>query len=88
MKDTKLKVKLKSSAHKNKSLSATLLSNDTRKVIYNPQEQGITVAPLKVEVWVSIRDIGPPPIFACSVFVSWFRFSVPPPHENASGVFI
>ena len=55
MQDAKLKVKLKSSAHKNKSLSATLPGNGARKVLDNPQEQGITVAHLNVEVWVSIR---------------------------------
>ena len=55
MQDAKLKVNLMSSANKNKSLSATLPGNGTRKVLDNPQEQGITVAPLNVEVWVSIR---------------------------------
>jgi hypothetical protein len=50
MQDAKLKVKLKSSAHKNKSLSATLPDNGARKVLDNPQVQGITVAPLSVEV--------------------------------------
>jgi hypothetical protein len=44
-----------SSANKNKRLSATLPGNGARKVLDNPQEQGITVAPLNVEVWVSIR---------------------------------
>jgi hypothetical protein len=47
--------KLKSSAHKNKILSATLPGNGARKVLDNPQEQGTIVAPLNVEVWVSIR---------------------------------
>jgi hypothetical protein len=50
MQYAKLKVKLKSSAHKNKSLSATLLGNVARKVLDNPQVQWITVAPLNVEV--------------------------------------
>ena len=55
MQDAKLKVNLMSSANKNKSLSATLPGNGARKVLDNPQEQGINVAPLNVEVWVSIR---------------------------------
>jgi hypothetical protein len=46
----KVKVKLKSSAHKNKILSATLPSNGAKKVLDNPQVQGITIAPLNVEV--------------------------------------
>ena len=50
MQDAKLKVNLMSSANKNKSLSATLPGNGARKVLDNPQEQGITVAPLNVEV--------------------------------------
>jgi hypothetical protein len=50
MQDAKWEVKIKSSAHKNKSLSATLLGNGAKKVLDNPQVQGITVAPLKVEV--------------------------------------
>ena len=54
MQDAKLKVKVKSSAHKSKSLKATLPGNGARKVLDNPQEQGITLAPLNVEVWVSI----------------------------------
>ena len=53
--DAKLKVNLMSIANKNKSLSAMLPGNDARKVLDNPQEQGITVAPLNVEVWVSNR---------------------------------
>ena len=36
MQYAKLKVKLKSSAHKNKSLSATLPGNGARKVLNNP----------------------------------------------------
>ena len=40
-----------SSAHKNKSLSATLPGNGARKVLDNPQVQGIAVAPINVEVW-------------------------------------
>jgi hypothetical protein len=48
--DAKLKVKLKSSAYRNKSLSATLPGNGARKVLDNPQVQGITIAPLNVEV--------------------------------------
>ena len=44
------KIKLKSSAHKNRNLSATLPGNGARKVLDNPQEQGITVAPLNVKV--------------------------------------
>ena len=55
MQDAKLKVKLKSRAHKNKSLSATLPGNGARKVLDNTQEQGITIAPLNLEVGVSIR---------------------------------
>jgi hypothetical protein len=50
MQDAKLKVKLKSSAHKNKSLSPMLQRNGARKVLDNPQAQGITVEPLIVEV--------------------------------------
>jgi hypothetical protein len=50
MQDAKLKVKLNSSAHKNKRLSDMLLDNDTRKVLDNPQEQGVTIASLRVEV--------------------------------------
>jgi hypothetical protein len=50
MQDAKLKVKLKFSAHKNKSLSPTLPDNGARKVLDNPQVQGITVAPLNMEV--------------------------------------
>ena len=50
MQDAKLKVKVKSSAHKSKSLKATLPGNGARKVLDNPQEQGITVVPLNVEV--------------------------------------
>jgi hypothetical protein len=38
MQDAKLKVKLKSSAHKNKSLSATLPDNSATEVLDNPQE--------------------------------------------------
>jgi hypothetical protein len=45
MQDAKWKVKIKSSAHKNKSLSATLPGSDAKKVLDNPQVQGITVAP-------------------------------------------
>ena len=41
---------IKSSVHKNRNLSATLPGNGVRKVLDNPQEQGITVAPLNVEV--------------------------------------
>jgi hypothetical protein len=44
--DAKLKVKLKSSAHKNKSLSTTLPGNGGRKILDNPQVQGVIVAPL------------------------------------------
>ena len=55
MQDAKLKVKPKSSAHKNKSLSATLPGNGARKVLDNPQVQGIAVAPINVEEWVSNR---------------------------------
>ena len=51
MQDAKLKVKLMSTAHKNKSLSATLPSNGARKVLDNPQVQGIAVTPLNLEVW-------------------------------------
>ena len=43
--------KLMYSAHKNKSLSATLPGNGSRKVLDNPQVQGIAVAPINVEVW-------------------------------------
>jgi hypothetical protein len=50
MQDAKLKVKLKFSAHKNKSLSAMLPGNGARKVLDNAQVQGITVAPLNVEL--------------------------------------
>jgi hypothetical protein len=50
MQDEKLKVKLKSSAHKNKSLSAMLPGNGARKVLDNPQVQGINIAPPNVEV--------------------------------------
>jgi hypothetical protein len=50
MQDAKLKEKVKSSAHKNKSLSATLPGNGARKVLDKPQEQGIIVEPLNVEV--------------------------------------
>jgi hypothetical protein len=50
MQDAKLKLKLKSSAHKNKSLSATLPGNSATQVFDNPQVQGITIAPLNVEV--------------------------------------
>jgi hypothetical protein len=50
MQEAKLKVKLKSSAHKNKSLSSTLPGNSAREVHDNPQVQEITVAPLNVEV--------------------------------------
>jgi hypothetical protein len=50
MQDAKLKVKLKSSAHKNKSLSATLPGNGARKVLDNPQEHGFTIVPINVEV--------------------------------------
>jgi hypothetical protein len=46
----KTKINLKSSAHKNRNLSATLPGNGARKVLDYPQEQGITVAPLNVEV--------------------------------------
>ena len=38
------------STHENKNFSATLPGNGARKVLDNPQEQGITVAPLNVEV--------------------------------------
>jgi hypothetical protein len=55
MQDAKLKVKLKYSAHKNKSLSVALPGKGAKKVLDNPQEQGITIAPLNVEVWVLIR---------------------------------
>jgi hypothetical protein len=48
--DEKLKVKLKSSAHKNKSLSATLPGNGAKKVLDNPQVQGINIASPNVEV--------------------------------------
>jgi hypothetical protein len=48
MQDAKLKVKLKSSAHKSKSLSAMLPGNGTRKVLDNPQVQKITIALLNV----------------------------------------
>jgi len=44
-----------SSAHNNKSFSATLPGNGTRKVLDNPQVQGIAVAHINVEVWVSIH---------------------------------
>jgi hypothetical protein len=37
MQDTKLKVKLRSSAHKIKSLNTTLPGNGARKVLDNPQ---------------------------------------------------
>ena len=40
--------KLMYSAHKNKSLSATLPGNGARKVLDNPQVQGIVVAPINV----------------------------------------
>ena len=50
MQDAKLKIKLKSSAHKNKSLSATPPGNGVKKIVDNPQEQGIIVAPLNMEV--------------------------------------
>jgi hypothetical protein len=50
MQDAKLKVKLKSCACKNKSLSATLPDNSAKKILDNPHVQGITVAPLNVEV--------------------------------------
>jgi hypothetical protein len=46
----KTKSKTKVSAHKNKSLSATLPGNGARKVLDNLQVQGITVATLNVEV--------------------------------------
>jgi hypothetical protein len=39
MQSAKLKVKLKSSAHKNKTLSATLPANGARKVLDNPQSR-------------------------------------------------
>ena len=55
MQDARLKVNLISSANKNKILSATLPGNGARKVLDNLQEQGIVVAPLNVEVWVSIH---------------------------------
>ena len=47
----KTKINLKSSAHKNRNLSATLPGNDARKVLDSPQVQGIVVAPINVEVW-------------------------------------
>jgi hypothetical protein len=50
----KTESKLKSSANKSKILSATLPGNDARKALDNPQEQGIIVAPLNMEIWVSI----------------------------------
>jgi hypothetical protein len=56
MQNAKLKINLKYVAHKNKILSATLPSNGARKVLDNPQVQGITVAPFNVEVWVSIHS--------------------------------
>ena len=48
--NAKLKINLMASTHENKNLSATLPGNSARKVLDNPQEQGITVAPLNVEV--------------------------------------
>ena len=47
--NAKLKINLMASTHKNKNLSATLPGNGARKVLDNPQEQGITVAALNVE---------------------------------------
>ena len=66
MQDAKLKVNLMSSVNKNKSLSATLPSNGARKVLDNPQEKGITVAPLNVEVWVSNRKSKKEKLFTLS----------------------
>ena len=39
-----------SSANKNRNLSSTLPGNGVRKVLDNPQQQGVTVAPLNVKV--------------------------------------
>ena len=39
------------STHENRNLSATLPGNGARKVLDYPQEQGINVVPLNVEVW-------------------------------------
>ena len=44
-------IRLMYSAHKNKSRSATLPDNGARKVLDNPQVQGIVVEPISVEVW-------------------------------------
>jgi hypothetical protein len=48
--NAELKINLMTSTHENKNFSATLPGNGARKVLDNPQEQGITVAPLNVEV--------------------------------------
>ena len=48
--NAKLKINLMASTHENKNFSATLLGNGARKILDNPQEQGITVVPLNVEV--------------------------------------
>jgi hypothetical protein len=58
--------------------------------------QGVDYFPFMVEskekAWVkeerwpeAILVAVPPPIFATSAYVSWFRFSPPSPRENASG---
>ena len=44
------KTEKKVSANKNKSFSATLPGNGTRKVLDNPQVQGVIVVPFDVEV--------------------------------------
>ena len=55
------KNKLMYSAHKSKSLSATLPGNGARKVLDNPHVQGIVVAPINVEVWgIEPQDASPP----------------------------